>query len=76
MWNDSTFTRWINIYSMFVVQENSGSSRFEDLNIVSMNKCDLLVFHGTQSTAHVNFHNIREEKKESEGGEAIEGTLV
>lgn len=35
-----------------------------------------LVFHGTQSTAHVTFQNTREEKKALEGDEAIEGTLV
>jgi hypothetical protein len=36
----------------------------------------LIVFHGTQSTIHVNFHNVRDDKKTSENGETMEGTLV
>jgi hypothetical protein len=36
----------------------------------------LIVFHGTQSTVQVDFHNVREDKKTSEDSEAIEGTLV
>jgi hypothetical protein len=46
----------------------SKSSRYERI-------C-LIVFHGTQSTVQVDFHNVREDKKTSEDSEAIEGTLV
>lgn len=35
----------------------------------------LLVFHGTQTTVHVDFQNVQEEKKSSEN-EVMEGTLV
>ncbi|CAF3428344.1 unnamed protein product [Rotaria sp. Silwood1] len=36
----------------------------------------LIVFHGTQSTVHVNFHNVEDEMKTLENNEAVEGTLI
>jgi hypothetical protein len=35
-----------------------------------------IVFHGAQSTVRVNFHDVQEEKRTSDDGEAVEGTLV
>ncbi|CAF0845671.1 unnamed protein product [Rotaria sp. Silwood1] len=37
---------------------------------------DISVFHGTQSTVHVNFHNVDDEMKTLENNEAVEGTLI
>ncbi|CAF3709717.1 unnamed protein product [Adineta steineri] len=37
---------------------------------------DVSVFHGTQSTVNVDFHNDNDERKESDSGEATEGTLI
>ncbi|CAF4700720.1 unnamed protein product, partial [Rotaria magnacalcarata] len=34
------------------------------------------VFHGTQSTIHVDFQNIEDGRRTSENNEAIEGTLI
>ena len=35
-----------------------------------------IVFHGAQSTVHVDFRSTRDERKESDAGDTIEGTMV
>jgi hypothetical protein len=76
MWDDITFTRWIIGYSMFIMQKNSRSIRFGDELVLILKVLFELVFHGTQSTVHVNFQNGQEERKISGNNEAVEGTLV
>ncbi|CAF1148165.1 unnamed protein product [Adineta ricciae] len=37
---------------------------------------DISVFHGAQSTVHVDFRSTRDERKESDAGDTVEGTMI